>query len=178
MDLLEESLIDLHFDDEDPREKSSNNKEEEGKEAAELASLVMSNHAPVIGEYIQEVPDIVVSHHTGSVGLGFRSPIPSPSYLYDELEHGQDRNQEERLEAAAGVVAELGARSERALREMVHHLEQAGELCSMQHILASLQDRLMSTRDDCGRLNERLSTVSYLPLSCETLSWSRHGKNR
>jgi len=103
MDLLEDSLIYLLFDDE-PQ--------------------------PL-------VPSIVVSHHA------------TGSSVTDQ--GGVD----------AEVMAELDSGTEQRLNSVLSRLEQAGELCSMQHLLAALQERLMGTKDDCRALESRLSAVSF-----------------
>ncbi|SJX61345.1 uncharacterized protein SRS1_10337 [Sporisorium reilianum f. sp. reilianum] len=135
--LIEESLIDLRFDDE-----------------RDAAQPQLSTQQPSVEAH--STPSIVISqHHTGDLADGFLShPIPSASTsttFYPATTIVADDE---------GEVAHLGPRSEAALEGIIHRLEQAGELCSVQQTLLALQDRLMSTNADCGRMRERLSAVS------------------
>ncbi|KAJ1033292.1 hypothetical protein NDA13_001286 [Ustilago tritici] len=128
IDLLEESLIDLHFDE----EATSALQEPRG------------------------VPSIVVSqHHTGDSGAArSRTAATSVGPLTEPyVEGGMGREQ-------SVVEAKIERRSEGKLLEIVQRLEEAGELCSMQQVLMSLQERLMTTKGECSRLSERLSVVS------------------
>lgn len=115
IDLLEESLIDLRFDDEPLQ---------------------------------PQVPSIVVSHHQTSSSVTDLGRVD------------------------AAVMAELDTGTEQRLEHVVARLEQAGELCSMQHLLVALQERLMGTKDNCRALESRLSAVS---MRCEIL---RKGRKR
>ena len=133
--LLEESLVELHFDDEmlQPTQKPAN-EPEDFEELEELRSLDLAVEG--------ELPSILVSQHrTGSTAAAASEPSAAESITGENL-------------------GELGARSEAALREMVTRLEQAGELCSVQQTLLALQDRLLDTRAGCSRLEDRLRIVS------------------
>lgn len=121
VDFLEESLIDLRFDDEEP---------------------------PV------QVPDIVVSqHHTGGSAAARSRTVASDGSSVTQPYTQGDKGKSE-------VGTEVENRTESKLQEIVQRLEQAGELCSMQQVLMSLQERLMNTNGEFNRLMERLSIVS------------------
>lgn len=178
--LLEESLIDLHFD-----------KEDVGAEDSVPSPLLRSfPELEQLGQWIEsgqpscgavpvsaagEVPSIVISqHHTGSTSNRSNGTVatytPSSSITtspansgrhptHSEASEGRERYHDVGIDACA-FGGELGSRTETTLREMVHRLEQAGELCSIQQTLIALQDRLMTTNASCDKLGERLSTVS------------------
>lgn len=118
IDLLEGSLIDLHFDA-DPVQPS----------------------APKQGREVGVVPSIVVSHATGS----------TPTSTDTTPQATQSTNAIQSAEARAG--------SDKTLHEIVCRLEKAGELCTMQHALVAIQNRLINTTDTGTQLSDRLSKV-------------------
>ncbi|CDS01390.1 hypothetical protein [Sporisorium scitamineum] len=146
--MIEESLIDLRFDDAD-----EDRQVEQRMDHCEQLAL----HQPSVEE--QSTPSIVVSqHHTGGLGIlqQHSQPIQSGSTsttAYPTTTLVADD------EGDSNAVAELGTRGEAALQQILHRLEQAGELFSVQQTLIALQDRLINTNTDCSRLTERLSAL-------------------
>ncbi len=122
IDLLEGSLIDLHFDA-DPVQPS----------------------APKQGREVSAVPSIVISHATGST--------PTST----------DATPQATQSPHASQSPEVRAGSDKTLHEIVCRLEKAGELCTMQHALVSIQNRLINTTDTCTQLSDRLSKVCPPP---------------
>lgn len=158
--LLEESLIDLHFDVEEEKKQERNDDPQPASRCEPDGLVVGSPEALSRG---RKVPSLVVTHHTDEL-IHRSSGAPSPTPVRPGNEHTKSR-QQGRCQAAAerfetGAITELGTRTERTLDQIVHRLEQAGELCAMQKTLVSLQDRLMSTNASCSQLRERLSIVS------------------
>ena len=143
---IEKSLIGLRFDEEEEVSQPAVGQGEEQR----------------MPEDARSVPSIVVSQHfTGHSQFSAASSITSTAPLRPVASVVADQAEEGRI--GTDTLVEIGPRGEAALETIMHRLEQAGELCSVQQTLIALQDRLMSTTVDCSRLQKRLSSVS-LPL--------------
>ncbi|SPO22428.1 uncharacterized protein UTRI_01106 [Ustilago trichophora] len=150
--LLEESLIDLHFD---------NDEEEEQEVLQPIPLQGLEELESFEPEYPPTaMPSIIVSqHHTGSNAASLaRSKTADTSSSKSHATSHIGMNEKARVVGAA-MVGEIAPRTEAALQEMVSRLEQAGELCSVQQTLLSIQDKLMDTKADQSRLWGRLSAL-------------------
>ncbi|TKY84869.1 hypothetical protein EX895_005949 [Sporisorium graminicola] len=149
LSLIEESLIDLRFDDE----------RAEGQQKLQTDQsqyLSLQQRSAAVEQSTQSID--TSQHHTGALGnvgsLSRSPPIPSSSASINAYRTTTIVADEE------VEVAELGSRGEAVLQEIILRFEKAGELCSVQQTLIALQDRLMNANTDCSRLRERLSVVS------------------